>query len=796
MSGQAPVARIRDRLAGKWQIPLLAVSVGLLVAGLVQIKPPQGRVPLDTLLERISAAIDGRMYDLALSDADQLLAYLQRERPEVNVGPVYLQRARALALKAQAQDARDPDTGRQVLEAYDLASNAAQQFGWVDHRNRARAYEWLGSWDRAMAAYEQAAAAESPRRLDFKKRIVELMVLAGVGQGQREAALDELIDLSTERLDMLYWAVDAKIDLLTRRGEAEEALALLDRLAPIYEAAPVAHRFGYLRGLALYKASRLDEAEAALRDLRNRLVLRDEVHAMSGWLLGRVVLFDDGPQRPEEALSFFRDVVSSHTGGVYVDASHLGMAEALAILERYPESLEQFNVVIAALPDYEDSDLVNRDAVRLAMSVVADGLRSLGEFEPALAFLEPAAGLVDGEQVDRLTGYLERLGTWRALLAGQWRDQADEAAGHPSQGQRAKDLALRSSGMFSSAADAFLEVARINTLREARSASATWRAAELLDEAGDQERTIEVLSSFVRRRPGSNLAPRALHRLGQSYQALGRYAEAVEAYQENLSRFARTPDAGSGLIPLATCFIALGGDYFDQAEKTLRLILDDSPIFTPQAPEFADALFLLGDLMSRTGRFEDAIPLLSEAKQRYPEDHRSLRAEFLLADAYRQSGLGLRQDLSDPKFVGERDRLVAESSRRIGLAAKLFGQLVEKFEDGDESDLSELQSLHLRYARLYEADCWYELGRYELALQKYERAAWIYRDSPSALAAYTQIINCHSRLGKPRDARAALRRAEYLLSTMAQTGFGDPALTGGREEWEQYFRWLNRAELF
>ena len=114
----------------------------------------------------------------------------------------------------------------------------------------------------------------------------------------------------------------------------------------------------------------------------------------------------------------------------------------------------------------------------------------------------------------------------------------------------------------------------------------------------------------------------------------------------------------------------------------------------------------------------------------------------------------------------------------------------------DESELTDLESLHLRYARLYGADCWYELGRYEQALKTYERAAWIYRDTPSSLAAYGQIVNCHAHLGRPREARAALRRAEYLLSTLHEGAFGEPALSGDRNEWEQYFRWLDRAELF
>ena len=173
-----------------------------------------------------------------------------------------------------------------------------------------------------------------------------------------------------------------------------------------------------------------------------------------------------------------------------------------------------------------------------------------------------------------------------------------------------------------------------------------------------------------------------------------------------------------------------------------------------------------------------------------------LRNEFLMADAYRQSGLMLREDLGDPRLVGERERLQSESVRRLQEAAEFFGRLVQGFESRDERELSVLEASYLRYARLYEADCWFELGRYDRALKKYERAAWIYRRAPSALAAYVQIINCHRYLDQPQEARSALRRAQYLLKTISEAGFADGVLTGTRAEWQQYLRWAEQSNLF
>ncbi|MCH7814221.1 MAG: tetratricopeptide repeat protein, partial [Planctomycetes bacterium] len=482
--------------------------------------------------------------------------------------------------------------------------------------------------------------------------------------------------------------------------------------------------------------------------------------------------------------------------GLYVDAARLGQAEALALLERFDQALAQYQLVIDVLGKYTDSRILSPDVVRASMTVTAEQLSGQGRFAQALAFLEPAAGLVDPDNFEVQSTYLQRLGDWRSALARSLRQEAAAlGAGEESDPQR-QALHDRARALFLSAGESFLRLARINTPNEERSAAAVWRAADRFDEAGDRVRTVAVLREFIRERPNHNLVSRALRRLGESLQAMGRYQEAIEAYQENLRRFPRTPDAGSALVPLARCFLALGPDYYDQAEKTFRIILEDSPIFTPQAPEFADALFLLGDLLSRQSRFEETIPRLREAMHRYPDDPRRVRAEFLLGDAYRQSGLALREDLANARLVGERDRLRAEHVRRLEEAAKLFQRLVVRYEERDAAELDALETLFLRYARLYEADCLYELQRYAEALKRYERAAWIYRNSPSAMAAYVQIINCHRYLGYPTEARAALRRAQYLIQAIPESQFAEAELTGRRADWEQYLTWVEQSELF
>ena len=102
MSERAELSRIRQRVADKWQIPVLLAAVALLVGSLLQIESPQAKIPFDTLCDRISAEIEGQMYSLAASDCRRLLKVLEdRDEPETELqakrGRVHLLLARALA---------------------------------------------------------------------------------------------------------------------------------------------------------------------------------------------------------------------------------------------------------------------------------------------------------------------------------------------------------------------------------------------------------------------------------------------------------------------------------------------------------------------------------------------------------------------------------------------------------------------------------------------------------------------------------------------------------------------------
>jgi tetratricopeptide (TPR) repeat protein len=138
----------------------------------------------------------------------------------------------------------------------------------------------------------------------------------------------------------------------------------------------------------------------------------------------------------------------------------------------------------------------------------------------------------------------------------------------------------------------------------------------------------------------------------------------------------------------------------------------------------------------------------------------------------------------------------ADSMSRLKRARELYRSVVPSFRAGREAVRDSVGGLYLKYSQLYEADCFFEMREYEQALKLYEEVAGVYQDSPTALAAYVQIINCHVFLGQPAEARAALARAEILTDRIADYAFDRALSPETREDWRRYFKWLADAELF
>lgn len=770
----------RAHVAGKWQFPLLLASLLCLAASLYGSRSRPTRLPLPEAIAQLEALVESGVYDHALELGDVLLA--REDCAGLDAAAIRRLNARSRFAQAARGGSGSVSAGRYVVEQYRAAESGGIELTADDARDMGQAWEWQGQFAAAFESYESALRQGVREPWEVRRRVVELMRNRLEAPPQElHARLDALLgEVPDSRPDLRVWALEEQLSLLEDLDRPGDAASLLDEHAERLRDTPFATRFEYLEALRLFKAGEFKQAELSLRALRHHVGVEEEVHAMSGWLLGRAILSEGGADRGLEAMSFFQDVLRNHLSGPYVVASRVGLGESLAILERHEEAAEEYRLALGQLAALGKERVVNRDTLAVSLAVAAEAQRRNGHLESALDYARFAARLMDAGQAAHTSAVLQQF----ADIAVQLAEDRRQAGSSPPPGE-----------LFAEAAEAYLRIAKLNVLHERRAAEATWAAGENYAKSGDTAQAVKIFEQYIFERPGDALAPRAWLRIGEIRHDSRQLRAAIATYQECYRRFPRTLDGSRALVPLARCYISLGADQLELAEKTLRIVLEDSDVFTPQAPEFADALFLLGDVLSRREGFAAAIGLLAEFLERYPGDPRVPRARFLLADAYRKSGLAMRDGRSRGTTETQAERLGDESEVRLRGAGELFRGVIEDY--GLPSDVSDpLQEMYLRHARLYEADCYFDSQDYPKALALYEEAAGLYRDSQSGLAAYMQIVNCHVFLGKPDEARAALARAMVLLERMPSQAFETSLSPQTREDWKRYFAWLGQAGLF
>lgn len=781
---------LRERFAGKWQIPAALLSALLLATVALNVRSPDRKLSVEEHLDRAVRLIDQGLFLQARQVCERVLTWPEikdRER-----GLLKLQIARASYGQSQRNFDNTDAGARQLIKAYDDATKLGAALTDIDHRRLALLHERIDELVAALREYEQARDKALPPALADRRRIIELSEYPlNEPREQIASMLDAFIEDAGDSIDELSWALGRRLEMLSTDAGWRVADELIQRFAPKFQDTAYAPEFDYLTALALWGSKRYDEAERSLRDLMGHITVSDPVYPKAGWLLGRVVMFDGKPQRPQEAAAIFQDVISTRADRYYVTASWVGMAEALAYLRRHDEAINAYRTAIDDIASTRGHRLVNPDTIRASLSVISNERRHADDLETALDYLRLAMELVSPADHDVRGQYLDRLGD---LSAAVGRSMIDESRRRRAELDTVEADRLQKAGahFLSESGEAYFELASLSMLNESRAARAMWAAAGMFDEAGLDERAIHVLRMYLAERPDSDVIPHLLLRLGQTLKRVGRCDEAVEDFQRAFSEYPRSIHANAALVPMAECYMAMGPEQFAKAEQALLAITENSEIYTPAAPEYRDALLLLGEHYSNQQRYEDAIVILDEFLTNHSDDPRMTSALFLSAEAYRKSAMAIKEELLDPNFAGDAGRMATERIRRLRLAEQLYGAMRDRTEI-ESADRSPLQDVYAREALLNQAWTLFELGRYADALKLYERATWAYKDSPAGLGAYMQAINCHVFLGNTREALLALRRATHLVESIADEQFTQTEGLETRADWRRYFQWVGET---
>ncbi|MBN1345978.1 MAG: tetratricopeptide repeat protein [Phycisphaerae bacterium] len=797
---------LRQSIASRWQMPLLAVSIVLLAVAFFRVQPPAVIPSFQQQMDQIAALQKGGF----LSEASQMIQGLLMDqgRPKDERGRLHQAMAETIYLAEEPLRHHDPENIKRIIRNHRRAMAQGTAATAQMHEQMGYAFTWLSNPDEAVDEFRKAIEAGSENTARLRREIVE--ILRGVQRSSPQLLTEQVMAmLADEKVDPndLLWAAEQRIELYSQENKHEEIHVLIEKIGPRLTQAGLAPQLAYLEAKMNSLTGDYAEAERILLGLQSKLDTHSDLAARVRWLLGRVH-FSDG--RPQEALSVFQDLVQVQPSGEFYLAGRLGMAECLAALHHIDEAAAIYEEVAGAAARYAGSQIVDRDAVRASLTSLYAMLRTQGRLEAAARFLRLATSLVPAGNEEMEAFYLRNLADLYVSIGDERVVRAEADAAKPdttfpttgpaaSTQPRPYDAAMATAhDAFRDAAETYLRLSRVLLMKPEASGEEQWKAAVQFDRANLPERSIAVFQDFLQAHSKSTRVPDVLRRLGQAHQSLGQFKQAIARYEENQQRFPRTPAAMRSLVPMAQCLMALGPSHYGQAEKTLLTIIDQPSKegrYDPEALEYREALFVMADLYDRWDKPEKAVSRLEEILERYPRDPRIARAQFVLANSFRKSALEI---LASPDASTQQSGAlsVATGAERLKRAEELYSEVIHTLEGRRPNSLKPIETLYLKYSHLCRADCAFDLKEYDRAMSLYEEAARRFRRDPVSLSAYVQILNCYQRMGKDAEARAAVQRVKWLLKGIPEERFDTLPGRQSLAYWEGFFKWVEDSKAF
>jgi tetratricopeptide (TPR) repeat protein len=789
-----------------WQVPLLLAGLALFVWGVRALVHTIRPVPFAQQAEGIESLLAAERYSPAIDEINRLAPHYAKP----------LEQGRLQALAGDALVLSQAAAGNPARVNYEHA---------VEHYSKAVA---LGiapdgamnqRWGEAALALGQpqvaiekleAAIAASGNDTKLIQRHGRALVAAYLeaGQGGKAMALvGQLLAAAAEpgqdelqAMEERTWGLCQRIEIALNGG-ADERAALTQVVEEARAAIPtLQERDPGGRVLVWIARAELDQGlvDAAQHDLteaRARFAVHHIDDGRAAVLLARIAeIHGDFSQ----AAGLYQEVVTGHAGTSLWAAARLGRAQVAVRRGNYggEQVVGDYQLALAEVLDQQVAvgkrpELISKATVRQSLLESFQRSSNAGKHPEALTFLAMAQRLDEtpaAENLYRRAVTRELLGR-ELLAAGANQEPSDKA-----------QQAAAARAMLADAAQDYLAHSRMSTLNDEQAGASLWKAAELLDLAGQTLPAVAVYEQLTTLRPRDPKVPEGLLALGRLYESAGMLAQAMAAYQRNLMENPKTPAAYTSTVNLARCYGLLAGRAgkpqdkaadLDKAEQLL-LGLVQSADLQPAAREFRDSLLALGDLYYANGRWSDAILRLDEVVTRYPNDPAVPRVLFLLGESYRKSAADIGEALKDPATT-KRAELDRARGERLLAAAQDYARVIDLLDAQAHSDagataaakLSPLEEQYVRSAYLNRAGCYYLRGEYEHAIKLYDEVSARFSEEALAAQAYVQIVNAYLALKQPAQAAAAAERGRWILKRIPDAAFTTGAQPQSRQEFEK-----------
>lgn len=803
---------LRQALAGKWQIPLFLVALVLFVGLLFQLRPSKQDQNFDEkYLDLVKLSQQSRFSDFySTAELLRLEAETQQELGRVH-GVVAQTRSRQLRSKGElavdASQSRSSEANyRTILLDYDEAikrewvTNTSEEIISVYH-DMGLAHWCLNDAEQAIEYLEKAVTARKEMATEINRDLVKVYLVSQPEAYLEKAAplLEEILEDGRSSLDDKGWAFVRKAEVMLAQGQEEAALDLLNSESNRYKDSSYSHEMEFMRGRALRHGGEVDLADLILRDLLKRIGDRGDIYAQVCLELGEI---NFSQFRDHEAKQFFQNVSATQLGKDWYLGGLFGLAQCAAMQKRYEDSIDHYHELVQLLKSKPYNRVVDNQEIQESLEILSRQLSMQKDYDLALRFMEIENQVAQGNDV-RVVERYARMNEWRAEQLLEEYD-ASHQAGTDQVVTQADELWSRQQKRmilyhFEKSAEGYLKVAKLAVDQDAVYDESLWKAATNYDRAGNAGQSINTWQRIVTESSGKPQWPLALYRLAQSYQAIGDYDSAIEYYVLLQQRHPKSPDVFKSMVALAKCHLSKEQVDRDKAEGLLRAVLTNRAV-TPKAAIYRDALYELGKLYYDHQDFEQAIAAFNEVIDRYPDESFMGKAFYMAGDAYRQSGLALdgtlEQLAQDPTAAVNQEKTMRLRQQYLEQARASFNRAISFYDGKGQERLSEVDETYLRYCWLYRAACLFDLEMYRQAAEAYEEAALRYQLTPMALGAFVQVMNCQLMLGDAIAAKSTQKRAIWQLRKMPDASFGGGDMDYTRDQWNDWFAWMDRARLW
>jgi tetratricopeptide (TPR) repeat protein len=521
-------------------------------------------------------------------------------------------------------------------------------------------------------------------------------------------------------------------DLLLQMGKPDQARKVLERIG---EQAPpeVLTQARLLRGQTYQAEGKWKEAaelwQAVLEDKR-------AAPPEPGKILYNLGVCHRGLDEAREAAAAWEQCLRPGHGDE-------GPAAALALAElRLPEAEGGPERAVALLaraaehvtkPQEWANSLVELSRACEVFERIAAALRQAGRFDLTV----------------QLTTVYQRLAppgraaVQRAGVYVEW------ARSHTEKAQGAADLLVRrreegaANELYRHAGTAHAEAAD-QVPGKADQADQLWQSAACYRQGEDHRRAAAVLERFLQSFPASPRQGEGWYQLAESYRHLNHEDAARKAYLRCIEF--PTPFAYKAQYHLA--LTALKEGQTDRAEEILLKNLQDMVRSDPDPEAQENSLFTLGNILYQRGNWSQAVRHLEEATNRFPDNPEATRAHFQLADSYRRLADQEHQTyLMNTSMSDEARKHFEEEHRRwLRKAADEFAQLAEFLQKPQAR--GHLSAEELLWVPLIAAQCFFDLGEYDKALERYQQLAQQHRGRTEGFQALAGLVKVYVAKGK------------------------------------------------